>query len=617
NRPREAELNFEKALAVDPTHAAALDALVALATEAHEVRRAIDWRRKRLQTETEPDARVDELLAIAAAHGEQLQDTAAALAALDEALAVAPKSRASLEKLRAVLEKHGRWAQLVDVLAELAATAVEPKERGALSFAGADVALGRLRDEDRGLPLLERALEDDPAHDAALQALVAVRTSRGEWQALDATYARLVDRFAVLGDVERAWDTCRKLAVVRRDKLRDAHGAVEGFAGAVRCKPDDVDSRAMLADAYLAVGDEPRAVAEFERIAQLAPTRASTHARLFALHRRAGRTDRAWLAGAALEELGAADMDQQLVVDQYRLDGPIRPSRSLDGAAWSELLRAPGSDDVVADVLRSIAPAAISRRVDELRQSRQLAVLDPARRQSAASTVTAVRSFQWAAQVLGVEAPDLYVMDAVPGGIAAVRSPTPATALGPDVLRGLTTKDLAFLAARHLTYYRPEHVALIYYPTVADLSVLFLGALLVAMPDLPVPPQSRDAATRTRKALARQVGDDDRRTLVAAVERLEARGGRADLAAWIRGVELAAQRAGLLLCGDLAVAVARLRADGDTRPIGELTFDDKRGDLLAFSASEQLARAREALSVDLPSSGAGAQAAAAGQLQAS
>jgi hypothetical protein len=429
-----------------------------------------------------------------------------------------------------------------------------------------------------------------------LHALVAVRSSRGEWGALDAAYTRLVDRFARLGDVERAWDACRKLGALRRDKTRDVPGAVEAFTGAVSCKPGDVDSRAMLADMHLARGDEAQAVTEFERIAQHAPTRASTYARLFVLHQRAGRIDRAWLAGVALEELGAADMDQQLVVDQYRPDGPIRPSRSLDDVAWDELLRAPGADDVVADVLRAIVDAATAARVDELRDARKLVTLDPARRQNASSTVSAVRSFQWAAQVLGMEAPDLYVMDDVPGGIAAAQVATPSTALGPDVLRGLTAKDLAFLAGRHLTYYRREHYALVHYPTLNELSALFLGAVKLAMPELPVPAHLGEAIARRRKVLARHVGGEAKKQLAAAVKRLDARDGRVDLAAWIKSVELTAQRAGLLLCGDLRVAMTRMRAE--TRAIADLSLEQKRGDLLAYCASERLARARTTLSVD-------------------
>jgi len=599
-KPREAELNFEKALGADARHRGALDALVELATEAKETRRAIEWRRKRLAALDEPSERVAELLAIARIHSAEPGDPRAAAEALEEAHAVDARDRVVFDALRTAYEKLHRWPRVVEVLAELADITDDAVERAALRFAAADVALGRIRDEERGLGLLDRALDDDPRHDAALNALVAVRTARGEWDALDAAYTRMVDRFARLGDVERAWDACRKLGALRRDKTRNGPGAIEAFTGAVSCKADDVDSRAMLADLHLARGDEGQAVVEFERIAQYAPTRTSTYARLFALHQRAGRTDRAWLAGVALEELGAADMDQQLVVDQYRPDGPIRPSRSLDDVAWDELLRAPGADDVVADVLRAIVDAAAAARVEELRDSKKLVALDASRRQSATSTVSAVRSFQWAAQVLSVDVPHIYVMENVPGGIGAIPVGVPSTALGPDVLRGLTARDLAFLAGRHLTYYRPEHYVLIHYPTIGELSALFLGAVKLILPDLPVPAHLTDATARKRKLLARHVDADAKKRLDVAVRRFDARDGRVDFAAWVKSVELTAQRAGLLLCGDLRVATARMRAE--TRNIAELTLEQKRADLLAFCASERLARARTMLSVDARSS---------------
>ncbi len=599
-KPREAELNYEKALSVETGHRAALDGLIDLAIEAKEPRRAIEWRRKRLVGLETPEEIVAELSVIARVHAEDLGDTRAAAEALEEAHAIAPGNRTVLDDLRAAYEKLHRWPRVVELLAEAGGLTNNPIERAALRFEAADVALGRLRDEERGLALLERVLEDDPRHDKALLALVAVRTGRGEWRELDAVYAKLVDRFAKLDDATRAWDACRKLGVLRRDKTRDVQGAIEAFTGAVSCKPSDVDSRTMLADMHLAVGDEAQALAAFERVAQDAPTRASTYARLFALHTRAGRGDRAWLAATALEELGSADVDQQLVVDQFRRDGPIRPSRSLDDAGWEDLT-APGSDDVVAAVLGAVASAARAAQVEELRAARKLVPLDPARKQSATSTVSVVRSFQWAAQVLGVDPPALYVMDNIPGGIAAVQASEPSTALGPDVMRGLGTKDLAFLAGRHLTYYRREHYALLHYPTLAELSVLFLAAMKVAMPAVPVPTQLSEAIARTRKQLLRYVGDAEKVTLAAAVERLDARDGRVDLAAWIRSVELTATRAGLLLCGDLRTAIARLRAE--TRTIGELDLDQKRGDLLAFCAGERLSRLRSSLGAETRSSG--------------
>jgi hypothetical protein len=44
--------------------------------------------------------------------------------------------------------------------------------------------------------------------------------------------------------------------------------------------------------------------------------------------------------------------------------------------------------------------------------------------------------------------------------------------------------------------------------------------------------------------------------------------------------------------------MARLRAE--TRTIADLTLEERRADLLAFSASPQLARARALVGVDIP-----------------
>ena len=157
-------------------------------------------------------------MVIARAHAQDLGDSRAAAEALEEAHAISPENPAVRDELRAAYEKLHRWPRVVELLAEAGGLSADPVERAALRFAAADVALGRLRDEERGLPLLERALEDDPRHEQALAALVAVRTARGEWPLLDGVYARLIDRFAKLDDANRAWDACRKLGVLRRDK---------------------------------------------------------------------------------------------------------------------------------------------------------------------------------------------------------------------------------------------------------------------------------------------------------------------------------------------------------------------------------------------------------------
>jgi hypothetical protein len=322
--------------------------------------------------------------------------------------------------------------------------------------------------------------------------------------------------------------------------------------------------------------------------------RAATHRRLFELHRRLGHTDRAWLAATALDELGGGNVDSHVLAEQFRGEG-LRPSATLLDAGpdahdgWT-LVRAPGADDVVERLMEAIAPLAIAAKVASLRAEKRLVALDPSKRQSPESTATVVRTFSWAASVLGVACPDLYAQESVPGGLAAVQADAPSTVFGAGEASGRKLVDLTFVAGRHLVYYRPAYYPLVFYPTLADLTALFLAAVKIARPELPVPTHASAAAAALRKDMAAYATEAQKSALFAVVEQLDARGGKVDLAAWLRGVELTATRIGALLAGDLAPVLALMRAEN--RGIADVSFDDRRADLLAFSASRGLAEAR-------------------------
>jgi hypothetical protein len=84
------------------------------------------------------------------------------------------------------------------------------------------------------------------------------------------------------------------------------------------------------------------------------------------------------------------------------------------------------------------------------------------------------------------------------------------------------------------------------------------------------------------------------------VRQLEADGGKASVGGWTRGVELAAARAGLLLCGDLATAASIVRTE--SRAIAELSVEEKRRDLIAFGVSEAHAALRSRYAAIAPES---------------
>jgi golgin subfamily B member 1 len=600
DKTREAELNFEKALEAVAGHRRSLDALIEMATAENDHTRALGYRRKVVSLLGDPLERADELSRIATTLADDLADVGGAIEALEEARTLRPGDLMILTRLEELYSKIGAWPNVIEILGALCLEADDAKERARYRVLQADVARAGAKDDARAMQLYEAALEEDPSDAPALAKLVELRTMRSEWRELEREYARLIDRHAERGRADRAWEFCKRLGTLRRDKLDDAEGAMDAFTGALRCKSDDIEARAQLADLFAAQGDNLAAVRELEAAAAVMPRRRQTYRKLFELHTRAGRTDRAWLAAMALEELEAAEIDHEIIAHQYRPEGMIRPAAALDDASWEAFLRAPGYDGAVAEILRASAPAAIAARVEALSGGpagvqQGKAALDPARRQDPTSTASVVRTFAWASQVLGVPLPELFVLDDVPGGLAAAQVAVPSTAVGPEVVSGPSLQDLAFLSARHLTYYRPEHYALVFFPTLVEITTLFLAAVTTVLSDLPVPSSIEEAVTRIRRDIEERSDDEAKAALDDGVRRFEREGGRVDLGGFLRSVELSACRAGLVVCADLAVAARILREE--ERAIGGLTSRDRVADLLVYCAEDKLPVLREWLGV--------------------
>jgi tetratricopeptide (TPR) repeat protein len=517
-----------------------IHSLIAEATELGDWPRALELRRHRLHELASPRQKSRELVAIARILQVELGDAEGAIEALEMARTMTPKPESVLQALRRGYERLGRWVQAIEVTGALAELMPSPADRAKLHVVCARIAMERLADRDRAIAYFDAATIDDPSNEEARAALAELRPP----------------------------------------------------------KVDTAGDRESAADRFFAENAEDAGLAELEAAATLDPTRVSIYEKAFASYRRTGRTDAAMLASLSLEELEAADVDQQILIDQFRSVGPVRVRASLDDATWNAIA-APGSDDVLTALFASVENAAIAARVEELREQRRLVALDPADRLPEDSTASIVRSFQWAARVLSVTCPHLYLRDDAINGLAAIHAREPSTALGPSVLSGPSAKELAFLAGRHLTFYRPGHQVLLYYPRRDELTTLLLAAAQVAMPKAAA--TSNDPVVIALRArLSRHIEPDERAALQKAVRALDKRGGQAALGAWMCGVELTAGRAGLLLAGDLSAATAVLRAE--SRDVANVPADMRRGDLIAFCASRTHAAVRQQFAMTAPES---------------
>jgi tetratricopeptide (TPR) repeat protein len=559
-----------------------LDALIAAATESQDWARAAELRLEKLATLTTPPQQVRELVAVARILQAELNDPEGAIEALEQARAIAPRRVPVLQALRRGYETLGRWASAIEVIGALADLAPVPTDRAALRVAQAKVTLERLEDEEGALGCLEQALLDDPANVEARAALAQIRASLTPPEPMHLQASLTPPEPMHLQAPLTPPEPMHLQASLTPPEPMHLQASLT--------PPEPMHLQASLTPPEPMHLQEPPpepppAVAE-ESSDALDPAR---YARAFAVYQSEGHSDGALLAAMALEELGAADAEQRALVERFRSVSPIRARGTLDPAAWG-LLRPEGSDEVVCALLGSVARAGVLARLDELVEGDRLVVLDPKTRLDESSTASVVRTFQWAARVLGVPTLQLHALDAVPGEIAAVRGHQPATAVGPSIVSGRSAKDLAFLAGRHLTYYLPDHQALVYFPTLEELTRLLFASVQLVKPRPPTPGEGGRAVIALADLLDRHVTTGERAAILDAVRRLEARGGRFSLASWTRHTELMATRAGLLLCGDLAAAMAVMGSE--TRGIAGLTLEAKRRDLVAFSASQEHAELR-------------------------
>ena len=526
-----------------------LDAQIEAATAISDWSTAVDLRRHRLASHDSPRARVKELLAIARIMQQEFSDTDGALAALEEARAIEPRRAAVLQNLKRGYEVLGRWASAIEVTAALVSITPMPGDRAALRYEQARMVLDNLEDEEGAAGLLEQVLEDDPEHADARATLTRLRSSLTPPEPMPVPESS--------GEVE----TAQPAVVAAASAVVAVAGAAESGGG------DDLDP--------------------------------STHARAFAHRMAAGHSDAALLSAMALEELGAGHVEATLLLEQFRSVTPVRARGTLDAQGW-ELLRPYGMDEVLTALFAAVARPACMARIDQLTARGRLVALDASSRLDEESTASVVRSFQWAARVLGVRCPELFVVPDVPGEIAAVRAPVPSTAVGPSIVSGRSAKDLAFLAGRHLTYYRPEHQVLVYFPTRDELTRLLLAAVALTKPETPPTGEGARAVASLAARLDRNIDDNERNDLRRAVWELEVRGGKFSVSAWVRNVELMSARAGLLLSGDLVTAIAIV--SNETRAIAALPLEAKRRDLLAFCVSDEHAALRARFAVSAPGS---------------
>lgn len=453
---------------------------------------------------------------------------------------------------------------------------ITPEERARLHKAADALGLDRVR-----LRSLEEALQ------AAYEARHHVRVREVEGD--DAPPASIVLSPQAAADP-------RVAALLSR--VRDLEGQVAALTRELSIARSQVAVEVDLSNLATPVGaavEVQESADDLARRLRSAPRDVDGLRGLYRIYGRAGDVERQWLMAGVLVHLGAADDAERATYARHKLEGLIRPASSLSPEGW-KLLFHPDEELLTGQIFSVIAPAVLLGRISTLRREKALPKLDPARKQDPkVSTLQAVRCFSWAGSILGLGSPPLYADPDFAGTVAMVPGVPPATRLGRASLSGRSPLELAFLAGRHLSYFRQEHFIRLLVASIPDLEDLFLAALSIANAGIPLSSEVKRRVGPVARAIEPVLEPVALDRLRGQFLRFVEEGGRTNLQRWAAAADRTAARAGFLLANDLGAAHAVFQLEDPS------TADAKMDDLIVFVTSDRYARLRQQIGLALPS----------------
>jgi golgin subfamily B member 1 len=531
---------------------------------------------------------------------EKQGEAGAAAAAYEQALEALPEHVASLRGMARVLLVRQDWSRAAGVLERLLRRPeVQSDHAGAarLHLQLGELLRDRVGDEELALHHLEAALDADARLVKAFAAIEAILAGKKRWRDLARAIERMVERLPEAPDTARArvalW---KELGALQQRALGDLGAARATYERVVQAAPDDVEALQAFAELASSVrGQEGPAADALRAVALRQKDPARTVSRLLAVQLARKDLDRAYAAADVLAHLlQGASPEEMETVDRLRRLTREFATRSLDDVLWRRLLHDRLRNGPAAGILALLARDAGAIFV----QAPKELGLNPERDEVdlATSGLVLANGIKYAARSLGIEGVRLFRVAGSPMRLGFANTDPPSLVAGEETYQDRPRRELWYVAARAVSFYRPE-LRLARLMPHDQLQAVFQAACSVGSPDF-VPTADLKTVQRMKGPVERALRERGR---LQALEQLaaeyvpHARPG--DVRAHMDAVELTSNRAGALLAGDLQVA-RRLVLE-EKAQVSKLQDEAKVRDLVQFCLSEDWAVLREALGLSV------------------
>ena len=518
----------------------------------------------------------------------------------ERALDADPTHVASLRGMVRTLVAREDWPRAAGMLERLLRVPeVQADHAGAarLHFQLGDLLRERVGDEELALHHLELALDADVRLVKAFAAIEQVLAAKRRWRDLARAIERMIARLPDAPDTEKARTALwKELGALQHRALGDLTAARTSYERVVRASPEDLDALQSFADLAASVPGQEGAAAEALRsiaLRQKDPSR--TVSRLLAVQLARKDLDRAYAAADVLAHLlRTASADELETVDRLRRLAREFATRSLDDVLWQRLLHERLRDGPVPGILALLAREASSLFVQApkdlgLNTSRDEVDL-------ATSGLVLANGIKYAARSLGIESVRLFRVPGSPMRLGFANTDPPSLVAGEETYQDRPRRELWYVAARAVSFYRPE-LRLARLMPHDQLQAVFQAACCVGAPGF-LPTADARTVQKMRGPIERTLKERGALSVLTRLaEEYAATARPGDVRAHMDAVELTSNRAGALLAGDLQVA-RRLVLE-EKAQVSKLQDEAKVRDLVQFCLSEDWAVLRDALGLSV------------------
>ncbi len=585
--------SYEKALEIDPAHEPSHQALGELLEAAGDFEGALEHRQKLLDT-LEGEARFDASVQVARLSRDRLDDPYQAIDAYLQALKLRPDSLAVLEDLLALYRatKQGqkaaetllRMLEQPEILADINA-------RRDLHFQLGTLLRDDVKDDAQALDHFNQALDADPGYIAAFGAIEALLTERQDWPALEQAYHAMLRRLPKTPETHQArmalW---RTLGELYHKVLKNPDGAILAYDVVAKAEPENGQVAELLGELYAQMPGKEQQAIEAQRAAlKHTADPVKVVKTLVRLHASLKEYDKAYVAAQVVVHLlGERSPDEEQIILRLKRYTKEQATRMLGDRLWMdsiyhERLRGPMAE--ILALCQGATGGAFAVDHGKLNINRKRDKVDVSN-----SMLFFANMYKYAAKTLGVEALDLYKVAGLTG--LGLGNTFPICMLaGEDMFKDRPKRELWFMIAKAMAFTRPE-LAMVRLHPADEIEAIVQAAVSLAAPNFAISADPELVAQQQRR-LGSSLSEQARPALFRAVKEALADPGSLDLRPYLEGAEHTANRAGMLLCGDIEVAMRCLSQDQGSAT--RLPIRSKVRDLMLFCVSEPYSRLRAAL----------------------